>query len=86
MNASRPHAFPPISIRGRPSRWTAIEAMVSLRVCDLETLAARTGMSEMLIRAHLHRAALGDAGAADAARLFAERIDNPAVLARVSAS
>jgi DNA-binding SARP family transcriptional activator len=52
-------------------------------VGDLETLAARTGMYEMLVRAQLHRAALGDAHGADAARLFADRIDNPAVLRRV---
>jgi DNA-binding SARP family transcriptional activator len=51
---------------------------------DLETLAARTGMNEMLVRAQLHRANLGDARASDAARLFADRIDNPAVLRRVN--
>jgi DNA-binding SARP family transcriptional activator len=54
-------------------------------VGDLETLAARTGMSEMLVRAQLHRAALGDVRASEAARLFADRIDNPAVLGRVTA-
>jgi DNA-binding SARP family transcriptional activator len=54
-------------------------------VGDLETLAARTGMNEMLVRAQLHRARLGDARAGEAARLFADRIDNPAVLLRVSA-
>ncbi len=47
----------------------------------LETLAARTGMREMLVRSHLHRAALGDAAAAEAARLFARDIDNPMLLA-----
>lgn len=52
-------------------------------VQDLERLAARTGMNELLVRAHLHRAALGDQGAAEAGRLFAERIDNPAILARI---
>ena len=54
-------------------------------VGDLETLAARTGMNEMLVRAQLHRVALGDARAGETARLFAERIDNPAVLRRVAA-
>jgi DNA-binding SARP family transcriptional activator len=54
-------------------------------VGDLETLAARTGMNEMLVRAQLHRARLGDARAGEAARLFADRIDNPAVLRRVAA-
>ncbi len=54
-------------------------------VGDLETVSARTGMYELLVRAQLHRARLGDARAADAARLFADRIDNPVVLARVAA-
>ena len=53
-------------------------------VADLETLAARTGMSELLVRAHLHRAALGDRSAAETASLFADRIDNPAVLQGIS--
>jgi hypothetical protein len=53
-------------------------------VGDLETLAARTGMYEMLVRAQLHRATLGDVRGADAARLFADRIDNGEVLRRVS--
>jgi len=42
-------------------------------------------MNEMLVRAQLHRAALGDERAGEAARLFADRIDNPAVLRRVTA-
>jgi hypothetical protein len=49
-------------------------------VADLETLAARTGMSEMLVRAQLHRTALGDRNAAETASLFADRLDNPAVI------
>jgi tetratricopeptide (TPR) repeat protein len=53
-------------------------------VGDLETLAARTGMYEMLVRAQLHRAGLGDVRAEEAARLFTDRIDSPAVLRRVS--
>lgn len=44
---------------------------------ELESLAARTGMREMMVRSHLHRAALGDTAAADAAALFARDIDNP---------
>lgn len=52
-------------------------------VSDLEAIAARTGMSEMLVRAYLHRAALGHEVGLDSARLFAERIDNPALLARL---
>jgi hypothetical protein len=52
-------------------------------VQDLERLAARTGRSELPLRAYLHRAALGDQGAAEACCLFDERIDNPAILARI---
>lgn len=52
-------------------------------VSDLEAAAARTGMNELLVRAQLHRAALGMPGARDSAAVFAERIDNPAVLRRV---
>jgi tetratricopeptide (TPR) repeat protein len=55
-------------------------------ISDLESLAARTGMSEMLVRAFLHRAASGDAGAVESARLFKERIDNPAVLAKIDSA
>ncbi len=55
-------------------------------VSDLEAAAARTGMNELLVRAQLHRAALGMPGARESADVFAERIDNPAVLRRVAAS
>lgn len=52
-------------------------------VTELENVAARTGMNELLVRAFLHRAALGVRDARDSAALFAARIDNPAVLRRV---
>ena len=52
-------------------------------VSDLEAVAARTGMNELLVRAQLHRAALGMPGARESAAVFAARIDNPAVLRRV---
>ncbi|HUH06565.1 MAG TPA: hypothetical protein VML96_02050, partial [Egibacteraceae bacterium] len=55
-------------------------------VSDLEAAAARTGMNELLVRAQLHRAALGMAGARESAAVFAGRIDNPAVLRRVGES
>jgi hypothetical protein len=42
-------------------------------------------MNEMLVRAQLHRSMLGEGRASEAARLFADRIDNPAVLERVDA-
>jgi DNA-binding SARP family transcriptional activator len=47
---------------------------------DLEALAARTGMRELLARAYLHRGRLGDRAAAEAARVLAAEVDNPAVL------
>ncbi len=52
-------------------------------VSDLAAVAARTGMNELLVRAQLHRAALGLPGARESAAVFAARIDNPAVLHRV---
>ena len=55
-------------------------------VGDLEALSARTGMNEMLVRAQLHRAALGMPGARESAAVFAARIDNPAVLRRIAES
>ena len=48
---------------------------------DLEALAARTGMREMVARAYLHRGRLGDPAAAEAARVLAAEVDNPALLA-----
>src|SRR3989337_597604 len=58
---------------GRPeaARW----------IGDLEALAARTGMREMVARAYLHRRRLGDPAAAEAARVLAAEVDNPALLA-----
>jgi DNA-binding SARP family transcriptional activator len=55
-------------------------------VSDMEAAAARTGMNELLVRAQLHRVALGIPGAQESAAVFAERIDNPAVLARVGSA
>lgn len=53
-------------------------------VSDLEAVAARSGMREMLVRAQLHRIRSGDPSAIDSARLFAAEIDSPAVLMLVS--
>lgn len=55
-------------------------------VADLQAVAARTGMHELLVRVQLHAAALGMPGARESAAVFAERIDNPAVLRRVGES
>lgn len=47
---------------------------------DLEALAARTGMREMVARAYLHRGRLGHPAAVEAARVLAAEVDNPALL------
>jgi tetratricopeptide (TPR) repeat protein len=52
------------------TQWTA----------DLEALATRTGMRELVARAYVHRSRLGDRTAAEAARVLAAEVDNPAVL------
>jgi DNA-binding SARP family transcriptional activator len=49
-------------------------------VADLEALATRIGMRELVARAYLHRGRLGDHAAAEAARVLAAEVDNPAVL------
>lgn len=46
-------------------------------VDDLMGIATRSGMRELVVRAHLHRAALGDSDSAAAAVLFAREIENP---------
>lgn len=46
---------------------------------DLQHLAARTGMNELLARAYLYRERAGDEAAAPAARLIARDVDNPAL-------
>lgn len=45
---------------------------------ELEAIAARRGMRELLLRATVYRARLGEPGALDAARSLAAQIDNPA--------
>jgi len=51
------------------------------QVDELMDIAARTGMRELVVRAHLLRAALGDPDGAVAARTLATDIDNPALTA-----
>jgi tetratricopeptide (TPR) repeat protein len=46
---------------------------------ELESVTARRGMRELLLRATVYRARLGEAGALDAARSLAGQIDNPAL-------
>ena len=49
------------------------------RVAQLDRIAARSDMRELVVRAALHRARLGDPGGVPAARLLGEAIDNPAL-------
>lgn len=46
---------------------------------QLARFAARRGMREFMVRAELHRAALGDPAASEVARLLGEGVDNPAL-------
>lgn len=58
-------------------------APASAWVNEMQSLTARSGMRELTVRGHLHRAALGDSASGRAARLLACEIDNPALLALV---
>ena len=46
---------------------------------ELETVTARRGIRELLLRATVYRSRLGEPGALDAARSLAAQIDNPAL-------
>jgi hypothetical protein len=48
-------------------------------IADLEERAARLGMRELLVRAHLHRRRLGGDRSLEVARSLAAEIDNPAL-------
>ena len=50
---------------------------------QLAALASRTGMRELVVRSHVHRARLGQPGALEAAAIGAADIDNPALAALV---
>jgi DNA-binding SARP family transcriptional activator len=54
-------------------------------IADLEALASRTMMRDLLARAYLHRAGLGDPEALHAAELVAADVDNPALHERLDA-
>jgi len=55
-------------------------------VSQLEQLAARGEMRELVVRAALHRARLGDPSSLSAARLLGEAIDNPLLHAELAAA
>jgi hypothetical protein len=46
---------------------------------ELEAIAARRGIRELLLRATVYRARLGEPGALDAAQSLAAQIDNPVI-------
>ena len=46
---------------------------------ELQVLAARSGMRELTVRSHVHRAGLGDKRSGQAAQLLARDIDSPAL-------
>jgi DNA-binding SARP family transcriptional activator len=62
------------------------EAAPDARECvtQLERLAARGDMRELVVRAAVHRARLGDPSSLDSARLLSEAIDNPALHAELA--
>jgi tetratricopeptide (TPR) repeat protein len=53
-------------------------------IADLEERASRLGMRELLVRAQLHRARLGDEASMEVARTLGTEIDNPALHATLS--
>jgi tetratricopeptide (TPR) repeat protein len=53
-------------------------------VAELERIAARSDMRELVVRAALHRAALGDPSGVEAARPLAEAIESPALRAALA--
>lgn len=59
------------------------ESRAPALVEELADLASRTGMRELVVRSHVHRARLGQPGALEAATIGAADIDNPALGALV---
>jgi tetratricopeptide (TPR) repeat protein len=50
-----------------------------LWIDEFATVSARQGMRELLLRANVYRAGLGDTGAISVARSLASQVDNPAL-------
>ncbi len=63
------------SLPRRSERSTAAREWVE----DLTSLAARTGMHELAVRAYLLRADLGDPSALDSAAILVAEVENPAL-------
>jgi DNA-binding SARP family transcriptional activator len=53
---------------------------------ELEAIAARRGLRDLLVRATVHRARLGEPGALESARTLAGQVDNPALNALISSA
>jgi DNA-binding SARP family transcriptional activator len=53
---------------------------------ELEAIAARRGLRDLLVRATVHRARLGEPGALESARTLAGQVDNPALDALISSA
>jgi hypothetical protein len=53
-------------------------------LAELESLAARGDMRELVVRAAVHRARLGDPSGLESARLLGEAIDNPLLHAELA--
>jgi hypothetical protein len=64
----------------------AAEPDAAEHVTQLERLAARGDMRELVVRAALHRARLGDPAGVQSARLLGQAIDNPALHAELAAA
>jgi len=58
----------------------------TLWVQDLQSIAARSGMRELTVRALMHRASLGDLSSSRAARVLMDEIDNPLLVQTAMAS
>lgn len=92
----------PRACRRLPDSYLWVEAYALDGLCDVAVtagtenasrwveafreMAARTGMRELLARAHIHAARLGTPGAAEAASLLMQELDNPSLNEAVAAS
>ena len=78
VNAHVLDAFATLAVRTEDHEAAAI-------VDRLAAVAERCGLRELVVRAHLHRARLGDPASVETARVLAAEIDNPALAALVAA-
>jgi Domain of unknown function (DUF1905) len=62
-----------------PQRSDLAADVAAALAANPQALATRTGMRELVARAYAHRGNLGDRTAAEAARILAAEVDNPAL-------